>query len=101
MKIHYESRLCDWLPEGTVAFTFGENIYCANAVAALPTLLHESWHVLQFRMYGKVGFTVRFFFWCLRYGYWNNPLEVEARAFAARRMKECSLAENWAYLQSL
>lgn len=40
---------------------------------------HEQHHVLQIKRYGVVGFYVRYAWYSLRYGYWNNPLEVEAR----------------------
>ncbi len=101
MKIHYESKHLDWLPEGTVAFTFGEHVYVAGSQASWGTLLHESCHVLQFRRLGKVRFVLLFLWYSVRYGYWDNPLEVEARAFAKDRQHRFSLLQNAEYLQGL
>jgi hypothetical protein len=42
-------------------------------------LLHELCHVQQYRRYGFFGFLARYLWYSLRFGYYNNPLEVEAR----------------------
>lgn len=41
---------------------------------------HELAHVAQYQRYGLLNFLVRYGWYCLRYGYYNNPLEIEARA---------------------
>lgn len=43
-------------------------------------LLHELCHVRQYRRYGLIGFLTRYLWLSLKHGYYNNPLEVEARA---------------------
>ncbi len=43
-------------------------------------LLHELCHVRQYQRYGFVGFLARYLWLSVRYGYYHNPLEVEARA---------------------
>lgn len=100
MKIVYESRLAELLPEGSIAFTFRETVYVKGARITLSQLLHESEHVRQFRAYGTIGFLLRHFWYRATLGYQANPLEVQARAFAQRRMIECSLLENASYLES-
>ena len=40
---------------------------------------HELAHVVQYKKYGLVGFLLRYLWYSIRYGYYNNPLEIEAR----------------------
>lgn len=40
---------------------------------------HESKHLEQMARDGRVLFTVKYLYWLCRYGYFNNPYEVEAR----------------------
>jgi Domain of unknown function (DUF4157) len=42
-------------------------------------LLHELCHVRQYQRYGFFGFLARYLWLSLRHGYYNNPLEAEAR----------------------
>ena len=37
-------------------------------------------HLEQIERDGRVVFAVKYLWWLCRYGYWNNPYEVEARA---------------------
>lgn len=101
MKVHYDSWLAKQLPEDAIAFTFGEHVFVKGGRIGQPELLHEAEHVIQFRRYGKLGFLIRYFWWSLRHGYRENPLEVQARAFARMRVAQCSFLENVAYLESL
>lgn len=41
---------------------------------------HEAEHLRQIERDGALGFAVRNLWWTLRYGYRNNPYEIEARA---------------------
>ncbi|MGI9192315.1 MAG: eCIS core domain-containing protein [Chitinophagaceae bacterium] len=41
---------------------------------------HELVHVAQYQRYGLIPFLVRYTWYSLRFGYKNNPLEIEARA---------------------
>jgi Domain of unknown function (DUF4157) len=68
------------------AVTRRNRIYLRAGAAeffADPELVfHEYFHVL--RQWSADRLTVaRYLFACLRYGYWNNPFEREARRFAA------------------
>ena len=40
---------------------------------------HEQAHADQIAQYGVIGFYARYLWFTLRYGYRNNPLEVQAR----------------------
>jgi hypothetical protein len=41
---------------------------------------HELKHIEQFERYGTLRFVSKYLYYSMRHGYWNNPLEVEARA---------------------
>jgi hypothetical protein len=49
-------------------------------------VLHEYFHVLRQWAGGELT-VLRYLTRCLRWGYWNNPFEIEARSFAARYVK--------------
>lgn len=40
---------------------------------------HEEVHMDQFERYGWFSFVLLYVWYSIRYGYWDNPLEVEAR----------------------
>ena len=40
---------------------------------------HEQVHAQQISRFGVIGFYTRYLWYTMRYGYTNNPLEVEAR----------------------
>jgi hypothetical protein len=45
-----------------------------------PTLRkHELVHWEQYKKLGVIGFYTTYLYYNLKYGYWNNPMEVEAR----------------------
>lgn len=43
---------------------------------------HELVHWEQYKQLGAIGFYVKYLYYNFKYGYWNNPMEVEARAKA-------------------
>lgn len=43
-------------------------------------LRHEAKHLEQIERDGRVVFSIKYLWWLVRYGYWRNPYEVEARA---------------------
>ncbi len=47
--------------------------------AAKRVLGHELIHWEQYRRWGLLGFYWRYLWWAARYGYRDNPMEVEAR----------------------
>jgi hypothetical protein len=72
-----------------LAVTRRNRIYLRYGAAhfyARPELvLHEYFHVLRQWNTGRLTLW-RYVLLCLRHGYWNNPFEVEARAFAAQHI---------------
>jgi hypothetical protein len=42
-------------------------------------LQHESVHIEQIQRDGPWKFSVLYIWYNIRYGYWNNPYEIEAR----------------------
>lgn len=41
---------------------------------------HEVAHLEQIERDGRLLFTLKYMWWLARYGYWNHPYEIEARA---------------------
>ena len=41
---------------------------------------HEARHLEQIERDGRVVFAVKYLYWLARYGYRNNPYEMDARA---------------------
>lgn len=68
-----------------LAVTRRDRIYLSGTAAeffARPELvLHEYFHVLRQWNTGEMTL-LRYVWRCVQHGYWNNPYEVEARAFA-------------------
>ncbi len=67
-----------------VALVLGGTIHLHNiskqSFQASPGWVrHELKHVEQFKRYGFVRFLLIYGWYSLKYGYFNNPLEVEAR----------------------
>lgn len=50
-----------------------------NALGTQGLRRHEEAHMEQYKRYTWVGFVILYLLYSLRYGYYNNPLEVEAR----------------------
>jgi len=40
---------------------------------------HELVHWRQYQKLGAIGFYAKYLYCNVKYGYWNNPMEVEAR----------------------
>jgi len=70
-------RLCNF--QGWTSF-WGA-IYLAPGYEQDQRLLrHERQHLAQMRRDGKLIYLIKYSYWLLRYGYRNNPYEIEARA---------------------
>jgi hypothetical protein len=70
-------RLCGF--QGWTSF-WGA-IYLAPGYEQNAALIrHERKHLEQMQRDGKLVYLVKYSYWLLRYGYRNNPYEVEARA---------------------
>jgi hypothetical protein len=82
-------RIGGWcLGKRTVSgITLWRTIWLAPDVSpSLELLLHELRHVQQFE--ANAAFPVLYLWESLRRGYVNNRYEVDARAYAARRVRE-------------
>ena len=67
------------------AMVIGKTIHLHNATSEeflvdSRWLKHELAHVTQYKKYGFVKFLILYGWYSLRYGYYNNPFEVEARS---------------------
>lgn len=67
MKAHSAITLFPWLAlyQSMTAYTYLKQ--------------HEDVHKAQMRRQGWIIFIVKYFYWLFKYGYYNNPYEVEAR----------------------
>ena len=45
-----------------------------------PLIRHELKHIEQIEAEGRLKFGIKYLYYTIKYGYWNNPYEVEARA---------------------
>ncbi|HSF17014.1 MAG TPA: hypothetical protein VLK65_15800 [Vicinamibacteria bacterium] len=80
MKVHYGSWMARWfLPRRYLAITLASHVLTREITLDERTLRHEKAHVEQWKRLGLTGFLVRYLWYHFRYGYSQNPLEVEAR----------------------
>lgn len=77
----YWSRLlCSIL--NVSAFTIYNLIFLGCYVNKRDILLHEITHFHQFR--GDKWFPIKYLWYNVKYGYWNNPYEIQARKYAQK-----------------
>lgn len=85
MKILPARGLIKWVLRrtgfGGVTLPWGIYIL-AERLADRELIAHEQAHARQIELYGLAGFYARYAYQMLRHGYWNAPLEIEARAAA-------------------
>jgi hypothetical protein len=72
------------LRAGKVAMVIGNTIHLYNTSAAEflkddRWLKHELAHIEQYKKHGVVKFLALYLWYSIKYGYYNNPFEVEAR----------------------
>lgn len=91
MKVYIKenSRIARWaslkLRTNNMAVTLGHTIYLHNSSRSeflnnSTWVCHELAHVKQFERYGFLVFLLKYLWESLLRGYYNNRLEVEARA---------------------
>ena len=79
------ARIAAWvLRSKTMAITFGNTIYLHRAqkedlIRNQRWLRHELKHVEQYNQLGFFVFLFKYISYSIRFGYYRNPLEVEAR----------------------
>ena len=69
---------------GALAVTMPwRTVYCRPGEEGnQPLAAHEAVHVAQIERDGAVMWTLKIFYYLLRYGYLNSPYEIEARTKA-------------------
>jgi len=71
-----------FFPKRFTAITLSKSLCLYRTEEHLNTprlIAHESCHAEQYARYGYFGFIVRYLYYTCRHGYWENPLEREAR----------------------
>ena len=73
-----------WLRSRKVAMVWGQTILlwgCTQHefLANRQWVRHELKHVEQYQRFGMLPFLLRYLVYSIRFGYTNNPLEIEAR----------------------
>lgn len=84
MKIKTATGMIAWAMRqaGFYGWTsFWHTIYVLPGWEDVDWLIrHEAKHLEQIERDGRLRFTVRYLWWLCKYGYWNCPYEIEARA---------------------
>lgn len=83
---HWTARIAAWKlkkKEG-VAITFFHTIYLHHCtrerfLQSRDWVRHEVKHVLQYRKEGYLIFLIKYLWYSIRFGYYDNPFEKEAR----------------------
>ena len=57
-----------------------------DAETKYRVMTHEARHIFQIKRDGYLKFTVKYLYYLARYGYRNNPYEVDARQIANERI---------------
>lgn len=61
--------------------SFWNTIYVLQGSETDEALIrHEQCHLEQIERDGRIKFAIKYMFWLVKYGYWNNPYEIEARS---------------------
>jgi hypothetical protein len=68
--------------------SFGQVYVRAKYQRNAMLLAHEYGHVLQQRTEGRFIWSAKYYAYSLRYGYWSNPYEIDARKFAGDLREE-------------
>lgn len=72
------------LKANQVAMVIGKTIHLHNTsktdfVNDRRWLQHELVHIEQYKQHGTIKFLVLYLWYSIKYGYYNNPFEIEAR----------------------
>lgn len=82
----YNQKWVKWLfKKDRWAITLGQTSYFTVAESEVGEQwhVHEDAHKMQWRTEGRIKFLCKYLFYQLKYGYENNPYEVEARCLSA------------------
>lgn len=80
-ELHFVLQKTQMLPQNAIGITFGYGIYIQKAHQSDRSLLvHEMTHTMQYeRLGGIAAFLEQYIHECLSVGYFQAPMEVEAR----------------------
>lgn len=86
---HWLPKLLGKLNKSTrYAITLGQTAYYSvskEEVLKSPTWVkHENEHKKQWKRDGLIKFSIKYIYYLIRYGYYNNPYEIEARKAASK-----------------
>ena len=76
---HRSSPLLRLFPRKFDAVTLGRHVFFRSSTPSERLIRHEAVHVGQYQREGVVKFLVKYLYYSARYGYEQNPYEVEAR----------------------
>ncbi len=87
--LHEAAQHSGFFALGTQGMTLGAGIFIARAAWRTEDLLaHELVHIAQYERLGIEEFLRRYLSECLTVGYWNSPLEMEARQRSALILRQ-------------
>lgn len=81
----------EWI-KGKAVWPF---VFHSEANPSEELIEHERVHLRQQLRGLLIVFYIRYFYYHVKYGYWNNPYEVEARAVTRQVMKAYADYEEW------
>jgi hypothetical protein len=72
------------------AITLGQTTYYSVSEETIGPAwrFHEDWHKYQWAMDGVIKFSLLYVWYLIRYGYYDNPYEVEAREMERSQQEE-------------
>lgn len=87
---HWLPKLIKHKTDAGFAITLGQTVYysCDRESVDDDWRLHEECHRRQWKRLGYVRFSLQYMWYQLKYGYENNPFEIEARNFKGHFMHD-------------
>ena len=83
MKIKTATGLISWFLKKTnfqgITMPWKAVYIVENARNYNLLIAHESTHIDQINKYGPFRWSILYLFYMIRYGYYDNPFEIEAR----------------------
>jgi len=69
---------------------FWDTIYFIDykSIKNNKVIKHEMQHIKQYRRDGILKFSIKYLYWAIKYGWWDNPYEKEAREVAGIKNKK-------------
>lgn len=73
------SLILKWMDFGAVTTPWRTVYVLPECMGDAALIRHEQAHLRQMERDGWLRFWGRYYWWLFKYGYWDNPYEVEAR----------------------